>query len=78
MPFPPMFSPRYQAQVFLGVAFPSLAGFTEEDVARVSPITSKLAAGLDEFGYMHLQSTRPDTIGRVQTWSKLASSPYIK
>ena len=65
MPTPPVFSLRYQARVLVGAIFPSLAGFSERDVANVYPVMTKMAEALDEFGYLHLQATRPDTIGKV-------------
>ena len=34
-----------------------------EDLSRVLPLGNKLAEAMLEFGYMHLQATKPDTIG---------------
>ena len=41
-----------------GWIFPS-----DEDLRRVLPLGDKLAEAMLEFGYMHLQATKPDTIG---------------
>lgn len=34
--------------------------------ANMSPVGNKLATFLQESGYLHLQATKPDTIGNVQ------------
>lgn len=36
-----------------------------EHYDRVFPISSKYATAIREMGYMHLQATKPDTIGKV-------------
>ena len=35
----------------------------DEDLSRILPLGDKLAEWMLEFGYMHLQATKPDTIG---------------
>lgn len=50
--------------LLLGRRFPKLFGFTEHDVKRLFPCIQKLVVdGLKETGYMHIQSTKPDTVG---------------
>ena len=34
-----------------------------EDLSRFLPLGDKLAEAMLEFGYMHLQATKPDTVG---------------
>ena len=36
---------------------------SNEDLSRVLPLGDKLAEAMLEFGYMHLQATKPDTVG---------------
>lgn len=50
--------------LLLGRWFPKLFGFTEHDVKRLFPCMQKLVVdGVKETGYMHIQSTKPDTVG---------------
>lgn len=46
----------------LGSIWPSyVAG---DNVDRLYPVSDKIKFFLEEFGYMHLQATKPDTIGK--------------
>lgn len=51
--------------ILLGKYFPRLVGFQPEDVERLFPFMSKvLIKLLMESGYFHIQSTKPDTVGK--------------
>lgn len=50
--------------LILGPYLPSLVGFTREDVRRLFPFFEKnVWQMLRESGYMHIQATKPDTVG---------------
>ncbi|XP_056620289.1 epoxide hydrolase 1 [Triplophysa dalaica] len=64
--------------LLLGRRFPKLFGFTEHDVKRLFPCIQKLVVdGLKETGYMHIQSTKPDTVGRGLNDSPVGLAAYI-
>ncbi|VVC95791.1 unnamed protein product [Leptidea sinapis] len=51
-------------KILLGAVLPSLV--IDSDVAhRIYPLTSYFAHLVLELGYMHLQATKPDTIGEL-------------
>lgn len=51
--------------MLLGHYFPRLFGFTHHDVKKIFPIKQKLVvSAVKETGYMHIQSTKPDTAGK--------------
>ncbi len=53
------------SSILLGRRFPKLFGFTEHDVKRLFPTMEKLVVDvIKESGYMHIQSTKPDTAGQ--------------
>lgn len=50
--------------LLLGRRFPKLFGFTDMDVQRLFPTVEKLVVeSVKESGYMHIQATKPDTVG---------------
>lgn len=52
------------SSILLGRRFPKLFGFTDVDVQRLYPATQKmLVETIKESGYMHIQATKPDTVG---------------
>lgn len=52
------------SSILLGRRFPKLFGFTDIDVQRLYPATQKmLVETIKESGYMHIQATKPDTVG---------------
>jgi len=56
---------RVALSVMLGRRFPKMFGFTDTDVQRLFPCTEKLVVeSIKESGYMHIQATKPDTVGR--------------
>lgn len=50
--------------ILLGRHFPKLFGFTDVDIQRLYPAMQKmLVETIKESGYMHIQATKPDTVG---------------
>ncbi|CAB3226255.1 unnamed protein product [Arctia plantaginis] len=63
-------------RILLGGFFPSLV--VESHLAeRMYPLSTFFATVLEEFGYMHLQATKPDTIGVSLTDSPAGLLAYI-
>lgn len=53
--------------IVLGRRFPKLFGFTDMDIQRLFPPMEKLVVeSIKELGYMHIQATKPDTVGTDQ------------
>lgn len=51
--------------ILLGRRFPKLFGFTDVDIQRLYPCMEKLVVeSIKESGYMHIQATKPDTVGK--------------
>lgn len=51
--------------LILGPYLPFLVGLTREDVHRLFPFFEKnVFEMLRESGYMHIQATKPDSVGR--------------
>ncbi|XP_069744060.1 epoxide hydrolase 1-like [Narcine bancroftii] len=64
--------------LLLGPYLPSLAGLTEIDVKRMYPyIKRNVYMLLRESGYMHIQGTKPDTLGCALTDSPVGLAAYI-
>lgn len=64
--------------IMLGRRFPKLFGFTEVDVERLYPCMEKLVVeSIRESGYMHIQATKPDTVGRGLNDSPVGLAAYI-
>ncbi|XP_073527778.1 epoxide hydrolase 1-like isoform X2 [Phyllobates terribilis] len=64
--------------LLLGRYLPWLVGFTREDVARVYPYIEKSGyAIMLESGYLHIQSTKPDTVGSALNDSPAGLAAYI-
>ncbi|CAH2256365.1 epoxide hydrolase 1-like [Pelobates cultripes] len=62
----------------LGRYFPWLVGLTKEDVRRIYPYFEKnVYALLLESGYMHIQATKPDTVGSALNDSPVGLAAYI-
>lgn len=61
---PSKFGVSLISSILLGRRFPKLFGFTDIDVQRLYPATQKmLVENIKESGYMHIQATKPDTVG---------------
>ncbi|XP_067337168.1 epoxide hydrolase 1 isoform X1 [Channa argus] len=64
--------------IVLGRYFPKLFGFTHMDVQQLYPCMEKLAVEpLKESGYLHIQATKPDTVGRGLNDSPVGLAAYI-
>ncbi|XP_076021430.1 epoxide hydrolase 1 [Genypterus blacodes] len=64
--------------IMLGSRFPKLFGFTDVDTQRLFPCTEKLLVeSIKESGYMHIQATKPDTVGRALNDSPVGLAAYI-
>ncbi|XP_029448936.1 epoxide hydrolase 1 [Rhinatrema bivittatum] len=64
--------------ILLGQHVPRLFGFQDEDVRRMYPFLNKvLYKVLKESGYLHLQATKPDTVGYSLNNSPVGLAAYI-
>ncbi|XP_068198461.1 epoxide hydrolase 1 [Antennarius striatus] len=64
--------------VMLGRRFPKLFGFSDMDIQRLFPPLEKLGVEMiKETGYMHIQATKPDTVGRGLNDSPVGLAAYI-
>uniref|UniRef100_A0A665V1F5 Epoxide hydrolase n=1 Tax=Echeneis naucrates TaxID=173247 RepID=A0A665V1F5_ECHNA len=64
--------------IMLGRRFPKLFGFTDVDIQRLYPCKEKLLVEpIKESGYMHIQATKPDTVGRGLNDSPVGLAAYI-
>ncbi|XP_040492055.1 epoxide hydrolase 1 [Ursus maritimus] len=62
----------------LGRHFPRLFGYTQRDVELLSPFKEKVFYSLmRESGYMHIQCTKPDTVGCALNDSPVGLATYI-
>lgn len=61
----------------LGRHFPRLFGYTQRDVELLSPFKEKVFYSLmRESGYMHIQCTKPDTVGECGAGSQASRSAW--
>ncbi|XP_045762718.1 juvenile hormone epoxide hydrolase-like [Maniola jurtina] len=74
MPFP--MSPWYTISTVLGSIFPSLV-ISADLQDRMYPLSKIYSNLLEETGYMHLQSTKPDTIGVALSDSPAGLAAYM-
>ncbi|KAF5901420.1 epoxide hydrolase 1-like, partial [Clarias magur] len=64
--------------LIIGRYLPFLVGFTREDVRRMYPYMQKTVYELlKESGYMHIQSTKPDTAGCALNNSPVGMAAYM-
>merc|ERR1719414_524457 len=63
-------------KLFVASLVPSLV-LEKKDYSKVVPLMDKLGNLLKESGYMHIQATKPDTVGLGLTTSPLALASYI-
>ncbi|CAL8312729.1 unnamed protein product [Lota lota] len=64
--------------LLLGRRFPSLFGFTPFDIQRIYPVMENMfREPLRESGYLHIQATKPDTVGRGLNDSPVGLAAYI-
>lgn len=65
-----------QIQLLIGSVFPSL--IVEPHLAdRMYPLSEKYSKIVEEMGYMHLQATKPNTIGAVLNETPVGLAAYI-
>lgn len=57
-------TPLSNLKLFLGSYFPSLVTSNKEEQEKMFPVSRTFSFMILESGYMHLQSTKPDTIGK--------------
>lgn len=51
--------------IMLGRRFPKPFGFTDMDIKGLFPCMEKMVVeSIKESGYMHIQATKPDTVGK--------------
>ncbi|RZC34646.1 juvenile hormone epoxide hydrolase-like protein [Asbolus verrucosus] len=71
-----IYTPLSYMKTALGIIYPTW--FTREDhTERVYPVTKILVDRLRETGYLHIQATKPDTIGVSLNDSPLGLAAYI-
>lgn len=58
-------SPLIQLKTIIGSYYPSLV-VSKESEHKMYPLSEKYGNTLLETGYLHIQSTKPDTIGEFQ------------
>uniref|UniRef100_A0A3Q3XB42 Epoxide hydrolase n=1 Tax=Mola mola TaxID=94237 RepID=A0A3Q3XB42_MOLML len=64
--------------IMLGRCFPKIFGFTDMDIQNLFPPMEKLVVeSIKESGYMHIQATKPDTVGRGLNDSPVGLAAYI-
>lgn len=64
--------------LLLGQWFPGVFGFSALEVRQVFPVLENLLAEpIRESGYMHIQATKPDTVGRGLNDSPVGLAAYI-
>lgn len=71
----PIFFPAVAVQMLVGVVAPSLV-LHPTDYHKIYPLSEKLSAMIGETGYMHLQATKPDTVGKVFSGKVLAYGDF--
>ncbi|XP_013884585.1 epoxide hydrolase 1 [Austrofundulus limnaeus] len=75
---PPKAGLSVALSIMFGRHFPKLFGFTEVDLQRLYPCKEKLVVeSIKETGYMHIQATKPDTVGRGLNDSPVGLAAYI-
>lgn len=70
----------YLAKVLFAQTFPSLffsAETREQEYSKLFPLKDRIFFILEEFGYFHLQATKPDTIGAALVDSPVGLAAYI-
>lgn len=66
----------YLTRLALGTFWPSLVVSNEREKSITYPLADLFAWLLEESGYMHLQMTKPDTIGTLSVVLKMYSIHY--
>ena len=69
-------TPSSNLKYFVSAWFPSLM-LSKADQAKILPFGEKFIFLLKESGYMHIQATKPDTVGLGLTTSPLGLASYV-
>ncbi|CAH1242718.1 EPHX1 [Branchiostoma lanceolatum] len=77
MPIVDTADPGLIIRTMIGSVFPSLVGVKPEEYDRVYPYGSMVMTLLQETGYMHIQATKPDTVGFALNDSPVGLAAYI-
>ncbi|KAF6073264.1 epoxide hydrolase 1 [Phyllostomus discolor] len=68
----------YTLTLFLGARLQKFFGYTERDVELMFPLKEKMLYSLvRESGYLHIQSTKPDTVGCALNDSPAGLAAYL-
>lgn len=70
----------YVAKVLFAEYFPSLffpAENREREYSKLFPLKNRIFYLLEETGYMHIQATKPDTVGAALVDSPVGLAAYI-
>ncbi|XP_066237325.1 epoxide hydrolase 1 [Saccopteryx leptura] len=68
----------YSLTLYLGPRFRKLFGYTERDMELIHPLKEKVFYTLfRESGYLHIQSTKPDTVGCALNDSPVGLAAYL-
>lgn len=59
---PAVMTPKSTLKLLIGSFYPPLV-VSKEHESKVYPLGKKFAYLLEESGYMHIQATKPDTVG---------------
>ncbi|XP_028903405.1 epoxide hydrolase 1 [Ornithorhynchus anatinus] len=63
--------------LMLGRWFPGLVGFQERDIQLLYPVKRIWSTIFQESGYLHIQATKPDTVGCALNNSPVGLAAYI-
>ena len=63
MPTAPM-TPRVILKQLIGAWLPDLVFGSQSEADKIYPLGEKMLDVLKETGYMHIQATKPDTVGK--------------
>ncbi|PAA57800.1 hypothetical protein BOX15_Mlig025111g2 [Macrostomum lignano] len=77
MPMQPFRQPSVIVQMIAGSFLPDGILFSKKDGQKIFPYFEKLSDIIRESGYMHIQATRPDTIGHALSDSPVGLAAYI-
>lgn len=64
-------------KLVLGSILPAGLLVAEEDQDKLYPLGERVSMMARETGYLHIQATKPDTIGRLRSTSGLSTSDFV-
>lgn len=77
MPMQSFRHPSVMLQTMLGSFLPAGVLFDQRDCDKIYPVFGKFGDIIRESGYMHLQGTRPDSVGHALSDSPVGLAAYI-